>query len=131
MSKATRKKFTEEEKSKAVADYLSGSKSAKEIAQELGTDVHNIYHWRAAQDEKKRNERLYGLQSEGVSADMAEILLRKEEEIAAYQKKVAEQAVIIDLLKKLQTSHSFPPESELSGLIATSRKSDRKRKRAR
>lgn len=131
MTKKTRKKFTDEQKSKAVADYLSGTRSAKQIAEDLGTEVHNIYHWRAAMDENARNQRLFGLQSDGMSADMAELLLRKEEEIAAYQKKVAEQAIIIDLLKKLQTSNNFPPESELSGLIATSKKSDRKRKRAK
>lgn len=131
MTKKTRKKFTDEQKSKAVADYLSGARSAKQIAEDLGTEVHNIYHWRAAMDENARNQRLSGLQSEGIPSDLAELLLRKEEEIAAYQKKVAEQAVIIDLLKKLQTSSSFPPESELSGLIATSKKSDRKRKRAK
>lgn len=131
MAKKTRRKFSDETKAKAVADYLSGTKSANQIAQELGVDVHSIYQWRAASDENKRNQRLSGLQSEGLSAEAAERLIRMQEEIEAYQKKVAEQAVIIDLLKKLQTSDDFPPESELSGLIATTKKSDRKRKRVK
>lgn len=52
MTKKTRRKFSEEVKSKAVADYLSGTKSANQIAQELGVEVHVIYNWRASSDEK-------------------------------------------------------------------------------
>lgn len=33
MTKKTRRKFTDQEKEKAVAEYLSGAKSAKDIAQ--------------------------------------------------------------------------------------------------
>lgn len=131
MSKKTRRKFTDQEKEKAVADYLSGAKSAKDIAQELGVEVHSIYHWRAALDEQKRESRVSGLEAQGVPKEVAERLIQQQEEIEAYQKKVAEQAVIIDLLKKLQTSNSFPPESELSGWIATSKKSERKKRRAK
>jgi transposase-like protein len=131
MTKKTRRKFTDQEKEKAVAEYLSGTKSAKDIAQELGVEVHAIYHWRASMDDKKRESRLSGLTSQGVPKEVAERLIRQQEEIEAYQKKVAEQAVIIDLLKKLQTSSNFPPESELSGLIATMKKSDQKKKRVK
>lgn len=131
MTKKTRRKFTDQEKAKAVADYLSGTKSAKDIALELGVEVHAIYHWRASLDEQKRESRLSGLTSQGIPKEVAERLLQQQEEIEAYQKKVAEQAVIIDLLKKLQTSTSFPPESELSGWIATTKKSDRKKKRVK
>ncbi len=131
MTKKTRRKFTDQEKERAVTEYLSGAKSAKDIAQELGVEVHAIYHWRAALDEQKRESRLSGLEAQGVPKEVAERLLRQQEEIEAYQKKVAEQAVIIDLLKKLQTSSSFPPESELSGWIATTKKSDRKKKRVK
>lgn len=131
MSKKTRRKFTDQEKEKAVADYLSGAKSAKDIAHELGVEVHSIYHWRAALDEQKRESRVSGLEAQGVPKEVAERLIQQQEEIEAYQKKVAEQAVIIDLLKKLQTSNSFPPESELSGWIATSKKSERKKRRAK
>ena len=131
MTKKTRRKFTDQEKERAVADYLSGAKSAKEIASELGVEVHVIYHWRASLDEQKRESRLSGLTSQGISKEVAERLLWQQEEIEAYQRKVAEQAVIIDLLKKLRTQGSFPPESELSGLIATTKKSERKKKRVK
>ncbi len=119
------------EHEKAVAENLSEAKSAKDIAQELGVEVHAIYHWRASHDEQKRESRLSGLTSQGIPNEVAERLIRQQEEIEAYQKKVAEQAVIIDLLKKLQTSSSFPLESELSGWIAATKKSDRKKKRVK
>ncbi len=58
---------------------------------------------------------------------MAIKIQQQEAEIEAYQKKVAEQAVIIDLLKKLETSNSYQSVSELTGLIGTMKKSVRKR----
>jgi len=131
MTKKTRLKFTDEAKAKAVADYVGGVKSAQQIAKDLGVEVHSIYQWRAALDEKKRGLRLSELQDGNGDRDLAERVLRQEEEIAVYQKKVAELSVMVDLLKKLQTSGDFQPESELSGLIATSKKSDRKRKRVK
>ena len=131
MTKKTRKKYPEDVKAKAVADYLSGARTAKQIAQELDVEVHVIYGWRAAADDKKRNQGLLGLQLEGFSPEAAELLTRKNEEIEVYQKKVAELSVMVDLLKKLQTSGDYQPESELSGLIATTKKSERKRRRAK
>lgn len=131
MTKKTRRKFTDEAKAKAVADYVGGIKSAQQIAKDLGVEVHSVYQWRAALDEKKRGLRLSELQDGNGDRDLAERVLRQEEEIAVYQKKVAELSVMVDLLKKLQTSGDFQPESELSGLIATSKKSDRKRKRVK
>lgn len=131
MTKKTRKKYSEELKAKAVAEYLSGAKTAKQLAQEHDVEVHVIYGWRAAADDKKRNQGLLGLQLEGFSPEAAELLMRKNEEIEVYQKKVAELSVMVDLLKKLQTSGPFQHESELSGLIATTKKSERKRRRAK
>lgn len=131
MAKKTRKKFTEEEKGKAVADYISGARTAQTIANELGTDIQAIYRWRAIYDEQKKGLRLSELQAEGSSQELAERIIRLQDEVAAYQKKVAEQAVMLDLLKKLQTSGDFQPESELSGLIATTKKLDQKKKRVK
>lgn len=131
MTRKTRKKYPEDVKARAVTDYLSGSKTAIQIAKELGVEAHVIYAWRAAADDKKRNQGLLGLQSEGFSAEASEVITRKNEEIEIYQKKVAELSVMVDLLKKLQTSGSYQSESELSGLIATTKKSERKRRRAK
>jgi transposase-like protein len=131
MAKKTRKKFTEEEKRKAVADYVSETRTAQQIANELGTDIQAIYRWRTFYDEQKKGLRLSELQSEGSSEEFAERIIRLQDEVEAYQKKVAEQAIMLDLLKKLRTSGRFQPESELSGLIATTKKSDQKKKRVK
>ena len=108
MTKKTRKNYPEDVKARAVADYLSGARTAKQIAQDL-----------------------LGPKMEGFSLEAAELVTRQREEIEIYQKKVAELSVMVDLLKKLQTSGDFQPESELSGLIATTKKSERQRRRAK
>ena len=131
MAKKTRKKFTEEEKRQAVADYVSGARTAQAIANELGIDIQAIYRWRTFYDEQRKDLRLSELQAEGSSQELAERIIRLQDEVEAYQKKVAEQAIMLDLLKKLRTSGRFQPESELSGLIVTSKKSERKRRRAK
>ncbi|NQZ79248.1 MAG: transposase [Ekhidna sp.] len=131
MTKKKRKSFSKEIKEQAVDDYISGAKSAQQIADEIGADIQLIYRWKVLREENAKGARIDEFMSEGADRAMAEKLLQKELEIEAYQKKVAEQAVIIDLLKKLQTSPLCPPESELTGLIKTSRGSAQKRKRAK
>lgn len=128
MTKKTRKKFTQDQKDKAVGDYLSEERTAKQIADDLGTDVQTIYRWKTAREEKAKGLRIEELMDEGNSKAMAEKLLEKELEIEMYQKKVAELTIINDLLKKLQTSPDSQPESELTGLIRTTKRSARKRK---
>ena len=131
MSKKLRKNFSEEEKRQAVSEYVSGVKTAQQIANELGAAMQSIYRWRTDFDEQKKGLKLSELQEEGCSKEHAERLIRFQDEIEAYQKKVAEQALIIDLLKKLRISGRLQPESELSGLIATTKQSDQKKKRAK
>lgn len=131
MKKRTRKNFTKEQKDHAIDEYLSGRKSAHQIASDLNTDIQNIYRWKTVREEKAKGVRVEELISEGNSKAMAEKLLEKELEIKAYQKKVAEQAIIIDLLKKLQTPDCLAPESELTGLIKTTSKLAQKRKHVR
>lgn len=131
MTKKTRKKFSKETREKAVDDYLAGNRTAKKIAEELDTDVQNIYRWKTLRDEQAKGVRIEELISEGSSKAMAQKLLEKELEIEAYQKKVAEQAIIIDLLKKLPGNENFQQESELTGLIKTTKKSAQKRKPAK
>jgi transposase-like protein len=118
-----KKSYTEEEKRCAVDEYVSGRKTAKQAAEEIGADKSLIYKWRVEFDEEARGERLDELQAQGNSKDQARKILHLEMEMEEYKKKVAEQAIIIDLLKKLQTSKRSQPESELSGLIATVKKS--------
>ena len=131
MTKRTRRKFTNEQKDKAVEIYLSGEKTAAEIAKDLDCDVQNIYTWKTVAEEKRKGLRLEELIDDGNTKAMAQKLLEKELEIEEYQKKVAEQSIIIDLLKKLPGNENFQQESKLTGLIRTSKKSNQKRKRAK
>lgn len=127
MSKKPRRKFTDEKKKEILDAYISGAKSASELAQEHQIAQGLIYQWKSDQGLKDRNNRIHELTEEGMTRAMAIKIQQQEAEIEAYQKKVAEQAVIIDLLKKLQTSNSYQSVSELTGLIGTTKKSVRKR----
>tara|TARA_Y100000031_G_C8205361_1_gene378389 strand:+ start:242 stop:637 length:396 start_codon:yes stop_codon:yes gene_type:complete len=131
MTKKTRRKFTQEQKDRALEDYLSGARSAQQIAEDLQTDVQTIYRWKVAREEKAKGIRLDELVDEGNSIDQAQRILDLELELEAYQKKVAEQAVMLDLLKKSRGLSYLPQESELTGLIKTTRKLDRKKRRSK
>lgn len=131
MTKKARNRFTQQQKDRAIDDYLSGERTARQIADELQTDVQNIYRWKVAREEKAKGIRFEELIDEGNSREMAQKLLEKEQEIEVYKKKIAELTIINDLLKKLPGNENFQYESELSGLIDTIDKSDRKRKRAK
>ena len=82
-------------------------------------------------EEKNKGLRLEELMDEGNTKAMAEKLLEKELEIEMYQKKIAEQSIIIDLLKKFPTAEVLARESELTGLIKTTKLSAQKKKRAK
>lgn len=131
MSKRTRRIFTIEQKSQAVEQYLSGEKTASKIAEELKIDVQAIYRWKTSLEEKRKDSRVQELIDEGKSFESAELLAEKEFEIELYQKKIAQQSIIIDLLKKSQDQEVSVRESELSGLIRITRQSAQKRKRAK
>jgi hypothetical protein len=87
--------------------------------------------WRTFYDEQKKGVKVSELESLGASHELAERIIRQQDEIEAYQKKVAEQALIIDILKKLRKLGPLPPESELSGLIAMEIKLAQKKQRAK
>lgn len=128
MGKRNRRQFSDEQKRNAVDDYVSGRKTAEQVAVECGVNTGMIYKWRVQLDEKAKGARIDELESQGLSTQAARKILQLEAEIEEYQKKVAQQAVIIDLLKKLQKSGTFQPESELTGLIDTTKKLARSRK---
>ena len=129
--KKPRRKFTQEQRDQAVDDYLSGQRSANQIAEDLGTEVQNIYRWKTVREEKAKGVRIDELIGEGNSQDQARKILLLELELEEYKKKLAEQVLINDLLKKIQTPTDLVPESELSGLIETSKSLVRKRKRVK
>ena len=128
MSKKPNRKFSDEIKSKAVEEYTSGIKSAAEVAHELGVAQGLLYQWKIQLENKRINGRVNELEAHGRSPSDARIIQQQEDEIAMYQKKIAEQAVIIDLLKKLPTSmksvsvKSVSGSDEIALLLAQSRK---------
>src|SRR3989338_3508107 len=122
-----RRTFTAEQRKKAVEEFISGAKSAIEIAAALEVDPTHIYRWKVAAEEKAKGARIDALEADGQDPQAARKILKLEEELEEYKKKVGEQSLIIDLLKKLPQRNS-QPESELSGLIDTMKNSARKRK---
>lgn len=124
-----RRKFTKEQRDQAVDDYVSGARSANQIAKDLDTDVQNIYRWKTMREEKAKGVRIDELMEEGRDRQSAEIILNLELEKDEYKKKLAEQIVMVDLLKKIH--YPSQQESELTGLIRTTRKSGRKGGRAK
>jgi transposase-like protein len=125
----TRKKFSKEVRLKAVEEFTSGAKTASEIAGELGTIPQTIYRWKTVLADKAKGVRLDELISEGNSREQAKKIQIMEFEMEAYQKKIAEQSLIIDLLKKLPGNEIYQCESELTGLINTTKGLDQKRRR--
>jgi transposase len=128
MSKKQRRSFSEEVKRQAVDDFVSGKKSAAQISAEFNVSGNMVYKWRAELNAKARGEKIETLESQGFDPKLAKRFLELEDEIAIYKTKIAEQAVHIDLLKKLRGLGISQPESELTGLINTMKASARKRK---
>lgn len=123
----TKRQFSEETKKQAVDDFVSGRRTAAEIAAELGLAQGVIYRWRVQLEAKDRGNRVDELGAEGHHPHDARRIQRLEEELAEYKRKVGEQTLIIDILKKLRQSKIYLPESELSGLIDTIKSSARKK----
>lgn len=127
MSNKTRRTFSDEEKRQAVDDYVSGRKTAAEIGSELQIHANMIYRWRAELEAAGKLARVEELQGQGMDREAARKIQQLEDELEEYKKKLAEQIVINDLLKKLRDSKTFRPESELTGLINTMKSSARKK----
>lgn len=126
-----KRQFSDEIKRQAVADYVSGRKTAAEVATELQIAQNLIYRWRAEFEAEQKGERIEELVSEGSSLAQARKIQQLEDELAEYKKKLAEEILINDLLKKLQTSKRSQRESELTGLINTVKSSGRKNGRVK
>ena len=117
--------------SNARTPYVTGKRSVVNIAEELNVATGLIYKWKSGFELKAKKGRVADLTEAGATRAMAIKIQQQEEEIAAYQKKVAELTIINDLLKKLQTPSSYQSESELSGLIDTIKQSGRKQRLAK
>ena len=122
MAKRSRRQFTDEQKRKAVDDYVSGRKTAEQVAIENGVERGVVYKWRVQLDERVKGARIEELEEQGFSREQARIIEQQREELEAYKATVAQQAVIIDLLKKLQTSSASQRENDVIGLIETTKR---------
>ena len=124
-----KRKFSDAVKLAAVDDYVSGRKTAAQIAANLKMSVGQLYRWKVTLEEEAKGASLQKLQDTGQSRDLAKALLEMRAERDAYQRTVGEQAVIIELLKKRLMSTSSQQRSELTGLIETLERAAVKRKR--
>lgn len=116
----SRRKFSEEYKRQIVQEFLAGSRTAAEIASAEGLFAGQIYRWKTQLENRERVDRIEEIQStENVSYEQARRIRELEEELEAYKEKVADQAMVIDLLKKLQPNSAS--EKRSSGYIETKR----------
>lgn len=125
-----KREFKPEDKKRAVDDYVSGRRTTAQIAAELNCAPNLIYRWKAEAEAERRAERATEIEASGVR-DPRDVrrILDLEDELEVYKKTVAEQTVLIDLLKKLDQSKSSQRESELIGLIRTTKNSAPRRRR--
>ena len=126
-----RRKYSDEAKRAAVEEYVSGRKTAAQVAAELGISVNCVYTWKVWVEEKAKGVRVDELEGSGRSPADIRFILELEAERDAYQKTVGEQTLIIELLKKRLRSTSSQQRSELTGLIETLELAVRKRKQGK
>ena len=129
MSKSTRKSYDLEFKRRVVSEYISSGRSAAEIAKAEGLETGHIYSWKTQLEQRDRLEKIESLVDEKTSLDQARKIVELEEELEAYKLKNAEQAMIIDLLKKLHPNSPYAKKS--SGYIDIKRSLNRKDRRAK
>jgi transposase-like protein len=117
--KKTRRQYDIEYKRKVVQEYLEGKLTAKQIAEREGLEVGQIYHWRIQVENRARHERVEAIQAESPQStlEQARKIQELEEELEDYRQKVADQSMIIDLLKKIQPGS--PYVKKLSGYAET------------
>ncbi len=127
--KRNRRKFPLEYKKQLVAEYLSGELSAEEIAAREGIGSGTVYKWKTQLEQKAKSDRIEDLEIAGSSPEQARRILELEEEIQAYQAKVAELTLHNDLLKKLDPN--YQSEKRLSGYVETKKKLARSKRRAK
>lgn len=117
-------------KRRIITEYLSGTISAKDLAEREGLIRGQIYQWRVQLERRDRISRIETIaETEGVSIEQARKIRELEEELAATQQKLAQTMLENDLLKKLHPNSPFASAS--SGYIDTKRLLARSRGRAK
>jgi transposase-like protein len=117
--KLVRKKYDFEYKRKIVQEYLEGRLTAQQLADREDLVTGQIYTWRVQVENRARHERVEEIQDENPQStlEQARRIQELEEELADYRQKVADQSMIIDLLKKIQPGS--PYVKKLSGYAET------------
>ena len=126
-----KRKFADAVKRQAVDDYVSGRKSAAQVAAAHEVDVGHVYKWKTQLEEKEKGAVVDELEASGRSRADAKLIAELRAERDEYQKMVGEQAVILELLKKRLLSTSSVERSALTGLIETLERAAQKRKPGR
>ncbi len=126
-----KRKFADAVKRQAVDDYVSGRKSAAQVAAANGISIGQVYKWKTQLEEKAKDAVIDEIESSGRSRADAKLIAELRAERDEYQKMVGEQAVILELLKKRLLSTSSVERSALTGLIETLELAARKRKQGR
>jgi transposase-like protein len=126
-----KRKFADVVKRQAVDDYVSGRKSAAQVAASLEVDVGHVYKWKTQFEEKAKGAAVDELEASGRSREDAKLIADLKRERDEYQKMVGEQTVILELLKKRILSTSSVERSALTGLIETLERAAQKRKPGR
>ena len=129
MSKKKVKEITQQQKDNAVEEFLSGAKSAEVLAREFNVSTRTIYKWKTLKEEKTKGDRIEQLVAQGNSKKSAVRILNLELENEEYKKKLAEEIIKVELLKKIH--FPSPRENELTGLIKTTKKLDQRRRRVK
>lgn len=121
--KKTRSYRTIEYKKKIVDEYMSGTSTAEAIAAREKIDRGMLYKWKAQLENRSQEERVESLEAAGHNADDIRRIMELEDELTAAKSKIADQALAIDLLKKIQPSYQSGKRSsgytELKQSLAT------------
>ena len=121
-----------DQKLKKIEEYKVGMKTAKQIAEEFGSTNKNLIHaWKYEFEEKAAGERVDELKNTGYSAEAARRILDLEQQVVECRKKLAEQFLINDLLKKIRNQPNFQPDKNVTGLTDIIRNLNRKKKPVR
>jgi len=99
--KKSRQRYDLDYKRRIVAEYLSGTIPAEDLAKREGLVRGQIYKWRVQLERRHRMERIKQIaDTEGVSIEQAKRIRELEEELAATQQKLAQSVLENELLKK-------------------------------
>ena len=131
MGRKPRRLFTDEQKRAAVDDYVSGRKTAAQVAAELAVAPDQVYKWKISQEERAKGLSAEALEAAGSRPEDIVRIEELEAEIREYKLVLAEKTVIEELLKKRLRSTSSQQRSELTGLIETMERAGQKRKRVK